>query len=43
MEAYEALFTSAGYRNKDDLENLKGLKSDDFKKLGITKKGTLNI
>ena len=39
LEAYEALFASAGYRNKDDLESLKLLKSDDLKKLGITKKG----
>ena len=39
LEAYERVFASAGYRNKDDLESLKPLKSDDLKKLGITKKG----
>ena len=40
LEPYKDLFASAGYRTKYDLESLKLLKSDDLKKLGITKKGT---
>ena len=39
MQGYAQLFAAAGYQCKGDLESLKGLKADDLKKIGISKKG----
>ena len=39
MEEYEELFRSKGYFSSEDVENLKGLKENDLRVMGIKKRG----
>ena len=39
LQGYQELFEAAGYKTRDDLENLKGLKRMDLQKMGISKRG----
>ena len=39
LQGYQQLFEAAGYKTRDDLENLKGLKRMDLQKMGIYKRG----
>ena len=39
LQGYQQLFEAAGYKTKDDLENLRGLKRTDLQKMGIGKRG----
>ena len=39
LQGYQQLFEAAGYKTRDDLENLKGLKRMHLQKMGISKRG----
>ena len=41
LQGYQQLFEAAGYKTRDDLENLIGLKRTDLQKMGIGKRGRL--
>eukprot|EP00731_Ephydatia_muelleri_P007821 Em0004g159a len=38
LQGYQQLFKEAGYKTREDLENLKGLKRTDLEKMGIKKR-----
>lgn len=40
LEEYTQLFHAEGYKTEEDVENLKGLTSDELKAIGIHKRGT---
>eukprot|EP00731_Ephydatia_muelleri_P039074 Em1084g1a len=42
LQGYQELFEAAGYKTRDDLENLKGLKRMDLQKMGISKRAHLH-
>ena len=39
LQGYQQLFEAAGYKTRDDLENLKGIRRADLQKMGIKKRG----
>ena len=39
LQGYKRLFKEAGYKTREDLENVKGLKRTDLEKMGIKKRG----
>ena len=39
LYGYQMLFEAAGYKTREDLENLKGIKRADLQKMGINKRG----
>lgn len=43
ISEYTPLFHQQGYKTEEDIENLKDLKDEDLKAIGISKRGKLRI